>query len=221
MSPVSARPTPAWLSIGLAFIGGYADCASYVLAQTFTGHITGNTVLAMISLAQSAWPSLVLRGLAIAFYVLGTAFGAGWNEKIRGSVLVTPLFAEAALLALSTWLLLHIHFHPTDVFVAGLCLTLGLQNGALRKTEGIGVHTTFMTGMITKILAKNEDDKPGEGPQIATLWGIFLTFVAGAITAALFTLRWKGHGVWPGVGYLVALGVVDLIVSLRRASHEA
>jgi uncharacterized membrane protein YoaK (UPF0700 family) len=221
MSPVAARTTPAWLSIGLAFLGGYADCSSYVLAQTFTGHITGNTVLAMISLAQNSWPSLALRGLAIAFYILGTASGSTWNEKIRASILVTPLFAEAGLLALSTWLLLHLRFHPTEVFVAGLCLTLGLQNGALRKTEGIGVHTTFMTGMVTKILAKSEDSKSGEGPQLATLWAIFLTFIAGAISAAFFTLHWKGWGVWPGVGYLVALGFVDLIVSLRKRGREA
>ncbi len=31
----------SWLSFGLAFVGGYCDAAGYVLARTFTGHITG------------------------------------------------------------------------------------------------------------------------------------------------------------------------------------
>jgi hypothetical protein len=35
----SDRPADAWLSFGLAFIGGYGDAASFVLAKTFTGHV--------------------------------------------------------------------------------------------------------------------------------------------------------------------------------------
>jgi uncharacterized membrane protein YoaK (UPF0700 family) len=38
----SDRPADAWLSFGLAFIGGYGDAASFVLAKTFTGHVTGS-----------------------------------------------------------------------------------------------------------------------------------------------------------------------------------
>jgi len=34
------------ISIGLAFVGGYADASSYLLARTFTGHLTGHCVLA-------------------------------------------------------------------------------------------------------------------------------------------------------------------------------
>jgi uncharacterized membrane protein YoaK (UPF0700 family) len=44
----SDRPADAWLSFGLAFIGGYGDAASFVLAKTFTGHVTGNLVLGAI-----------------------------------------------------------------------------------------------------------------------------------------------------------------------------
>ncbi len=40
------RRNIAWLSFGLAFVGGYGDAASYIIADTFTGHVTGNLVLA-------------------------------------------------------------------------------------------------------------------------------------------------------------------------------
>lgn len=44
------RQTDKWVSIGLAFVGGYSDAASFVLAKTFTGHVTGNLVLASLAL---------------------------------------------------------------------------------------------------------------------------------------------------------------------------
>jgi len=47
--------TGMWLSLGLAFVGGYGDAASFVLAKTFTGHVTGNLVLAAIAVAAHDW----------------------------------------------------------------------------------------------------------------------------------------------------------------------
>ena len=52
-------------------VGGYADAASFLLAQTFTGHLTGNFVLMAISLASREWPTFFRRGLAIAFFLMG------------------------------------------------------------------------------------------------------------------------------------------------------
>jgi len=46
MTRTSERSTAFGISIGFAFIGGYADAASFLLAHTFTGHLTGNCVLA-------------------------------------------------------------------------------------------------------------------------------------------------------------------------------
>jgi uncharacterized membrane protein YoaK (UPF0700 family) len=38
-----------------------------------------------------------------------------------------------------------------------MCLALGLQNGALNKTNGISVHSTYMTGMVTTLMQKSFD----------------------------------------------------------------
>ena len=46
---------PSESEIGLAFIGGYADASSYLLAGAFTGHHTGNCVLAAGSAASKEW----------------------------------------------------------------------------------------------------------------------------------------------------------------------
>jgi uncharacterized membrane protein YoaK (UPF0700 family) len=43
------------ISIGLAFVGGYARASSYLLARAFTGPLTGNCVLAAVSAASKDW----------------------------------------------------------------------------------------------------------------------------------------------------------------------
>src|SRR5882762_4531880 len=61
----------SWLSFGLAFVGGYCDAAGYVLARTFTGHITGTLVLAAISVAGHDWRTFLRHLLAIALFLSG------------------------------------------------------------------------------------------------------------------------------------------------------
>src|SRR5215472_9483419 len=59
------------ISIGLAFVGGYADASSYLLAQTFTGHLTGNCVLAAVSAATKDWHLTLDRLLAVIVFLGG------------------------------------------------------------------------------------------------------------------------------------------------------
>ena len=61
----------SWLSFALAFVGGYCDAAGYVLAKTFTGHITGTLVLAAISVAGRDWRTFLRHIVAIAIFLIG------------------------------------------------------------------------------------------------------------------------------------------------------
>jgi uncharacterized membrane protein YoaK (UPF0700 family) len=45
MSETNEESAAFRIAIGLAFTGGYADAASFLLAHTFTGHLTGNCIL--------------------------------------------------------------------------------------------------------------------------------------------------------------------------------
>src|SRR4029077_16234510 len=62
------------ISIGLAFIGGYADASSYLLARTFTGHLTGNCVLAAVSAASKDLYLTLNRILAVVVFLGGILF---------------------------------------------------------------------------------------------------------------------------------------------------
>src|SRR5229473_6416372 len=99
-NPISTRDTgmkrPAesaneWLSFGLALIGGYGDAAGFVIAKTFTGHVTGSLVLATIGVAAHDWRATLGHVSAVVFFLVG----------IPLSILL-----ERALAAWSSWPLL-------------------------------------------------------------------------------------------------------------------
>jgi len=60
------------------------------------------------------------------------------------------------LLVLSAFILLN-STATHQLFIVCMCLPLGIQNGALHKTQGISVHSTYMTGMVTTLLQKSFD----------------------------------------------------------------
>src|ERR1700740_2757621 len=96
-------------SIGLAFIGGYADASSYLLARTFTGHLTGNCVLAAVSLASKDWHLTLDRLVAVIVFLGGILFSLILNrfarDQLRQYSLAITMFIEV-LLFLSAFVLL-------------------------------------------------------------------------------------------------------------------
>ena len=64
-------PPERWLYFAFAFVGGYGDAASFVLAKTFTGHVTGSLVLAAIAIASHAWSKLVVHLSAVLCFFIG------------------------------------------------------------------------------------------------------------------------------------------------------
>jgi uncharacterized membrane protein YoaK (UPF0700 family) len=69
--PSNVCQTEAWLSFRLDFVGGYGDPASFVLAKTFTGHVTGNLVLGAIAVAAHDWRGTVGHVSAIVTFLIG------------------------------------------------------------------------------------------------------------------------------------------------------
>lgn len=59
------------LSLGLAFVGGYGDAAGFVLAKTFTGHVTGNLVLGAIAVAADDRRAMLGHLSAIVTFLTG------------------------------------------------------------------------------------------------------------------------------------------------------
>jgi len=206
MSP-HIHPPDKWLSFGFALIGGYGDAAGFVLAKTFTGHVTGSLVLAVIALVSQDWRPALAHSTALACFLSGIPLSAliarpSTTFFVRSSltvvmVLELVLFVAAYLASLS---------HASgriEILVVCWSLALGLQNGAFRRTGGISVHTTYLTGMITGLIATksenvastdttNHASNPDSKSRLVSgIWGLF---VLGAALGAAATLRFGQFG---------------------------
>src|ERR1700726_1391092 len=186
-------------SIGLAFIGGYADASSYLLARTFTGHLTGNCVLAAVSAASKDLYLTLDRLLAVVVFLGGILFSLILTRfapiRLRQSSLEITMFIEV-LLFLSASLFLPAEGNQ-ELFIACMCLALGIQNGALNKTNGISVHSTYMTGMVTTLVQKsfdhlfsNHSSKEHSSRDSARLTlqvpaSMWMSFIFGAVTGSV------------------------------------
>lgn len=157
------------LAITLAFVGGYVDAVGFVaLDHVFTGHVTGNSVLFAIDVAEGTWTTGLHRVVAIVMFVVGMILGwildqAMLQRETRRRFALTFLL-EAVLIGGFIFVGEALGGEastqagtPSDAAwklytLVGLAATaLGLQNAGLRKIGRTVVHTTYITGMATTL----------------------------------------------------------------------
>lgn len=221
------HPPDRWLSFGLAFVGGFGDAAGFVLAKTFTGHITGSLVLGTIAIAARDWPHALEHYLATAFFLAGipvTVLITRLTLKSPSRASLPIVMAIEVILITAAYLVLA----PSVVlFVICLSLALGLQNAALRRTGGISVHTNYLTGLITGLLAGEAESHafPSAHHSSTTsdwktglLYGIWSMFLLGAVAGAAIVFRCKERGLLAAVPILIVLIVRNLTTPQQEDS---
>jgi uncharacterized membrane protein YoaK (UPF0700 family) len=208
MNETSGEATAFRIAIGLAFVGGYADASSYVLTRTFTGHLTGNCVLAAVSAAGKDWHLTLDRLLAVIVFLAGILVNSILNRFLPASLrqysLAIAMFVEVLLIVSASLLLTN--RANGELSVVCMCLALGIQNGALNKTNGISVHSTYMTGMVTTLIQKSFDhlsskqslneDSSGHSTwlTIQVLAPMWISFIIGAFTGAAIVSSYHSIG---------------------------
>jgi len=213
--PSNIRQTDTWLALGLAFVGGYGDAASFVLAKTFTGHVTGNLVLGAISVAAHDWRATLGCLSAIVTFLIGVALSMLIARFVKALPLlptvmgIEVILIVAAALALESGMALRV-----EIFVIFLSLALGLQNGAFRRVGAITVHTTYLTGMITSLISTEAENYisglpptpvGAPDPKISLLCRIWIAFVVGAGVGAAMVFHFKGFGMLGAAALLITL----------------
>lgn len=215
--------TDAWLSLGVAFVGGYGDAASFVLAKTFTGHVTGNLVLAAIAVAAHDWQatlgplaSIVTFSVGVFLSVLIARPFKAWSSW---PLLSTIMGIEVILIVAASLVLSSRLTHGVGIFVILLSLALGLQNGAFRRVGGISVHTTYLTGMITSLISTEaeryvSEEVPHDGrardPKEELLCGIWIAFILGAGTGAATVFHFGTLGILGAALLLIPLALREV-----------
>jgi len=223
----------AWLCFGLAFVGGYGDAASFILAKTFTGHVTGNFVLTAISMAGHDWPTFFRRALAIALFLTGILFSVILErlvvKKLSWSLLPVVMSLEIVLITMAFFAMASPPAGNLKLFVICMSIALGLQNGALRQAKGLTVHTTYITGMLTNLLTTGakrymyqEARNSGPDPTVRLLFGMWCAFVIGAGLGASLVFRFRAFGILGPVLVLLSLliGYTVLMSRTCSASHQ-
>jgi len=215
MTSVSETPDQ-WLSFSLAFVGGFGDAAGFVLAKTFTGHITGAIVLAAVSMAAQEWTTTAIRLSSVAFFSAGILLSVLFARiaTVRRWPALLPAFSTEVVLITAGCLALMAHVAGgTEILVICLSLALGLQNGAFRRVGGISVHTTYLTGMITGLLVSETEKLFSQtaaatsrhDSRAAVLYGTWGSFFLGAVAGAALVFRFREAGVLAIVLILIVL----------------
>jgi uncharacterized membrane protein YoaK (UPF0700 family) len=220
--------TDKWLPLGLAFVGGFGDASGLLLANTFTGHVTGNLVLVAIAAASHNMAGVMRNAGAIATFLAGILLSAfiGIQLKRHASVRLLPVVItiEVLLIAAAALAMKSLLEYRIAIFIICMALALGLQNGALRSVGGTSIHTTYLTGMVTNLIttaAGKTFDRAStptviaQDPTLQLLGGIWMSFLLGAAVGAALVLRWKGPGVLGAE--VVLLPLLARVLSAQRA----
>jgi uncharacterized membrane protein YoaK (UPF0700 family) len=103
-----------------------------------------------------------------------------------------------------------------------MCLALGIQNGALHKTNGISVHSTYMTGMVTTLMQKSfdhysskpspEEDSSKDSARLSmrVLAPMWVSFIFGALAGAVIVSSFHSIGLWGIVLPLILLIAAEM-----------
>jgi uncharacterized membrane protein YoaK (UPF0700 family) len=125
------------------------------------------------------------------------------------------MFIELLLIASASLFL--INRANTELFIVCMCLALGIQNDALHKTNGISVHSTYMTGMVTTLMQKSfdhlssrrslDEDSSRDSTRltIQVLAPMWISFIFGALTGAVIVSSFHSIGL---LGILVPLALL-------------
>lgn len=210
-----------WLSFALAFVGGWGDASGFLIAKTFTGHVTGNLVLAAIAIGSGDWRGVAAHFSAVLCFLSGIPLNALVTRFTARCSSLPPLVTSVAIelvLVLAACLALAVHAAASlPLFVTSLALALGLQNAAFRRAGAISLHTTYLTGTITSLLAPKIEQEAlhlappkseGTDAKARLISAVCAAFVLGAATAAGIVLRSRQLG-------MLVLALCLLVILVR------
>lgn len=198
----------------LAFQGGALDAGGYLAVHRFVSHVTGFVTMAGIAGAGLDWLNMIVMFLIPVAFLTGVVISA-WNTERRRIYQQLPRYGLIfSLMILSIFMVAFLGGRGFfGEFGSGgsqlkdyalmfiLAFTCGLQNAVISSASGSFIRTTHLTGPTTdfgiglvrlwstrKSLSKHE---------VFATWcrfGIYWSFVLGALVAANLHQRFKFNG---------------------------
>ena len=189
---MGGRRLDALLAV-LAMTAGATDAFTFLgLGGVFSSVMTANMVLLALSAGKQNGPLALHAGAALTGYIVGAFAASRVTARARQPAdrLATPVFAvlvaEGVVLAGVTvgWELAGAH--PTGAaqvaLLAGAAAAMGGQGAAVRALGIPGISTTYMTGMLTGILA---DLATPAGPAVGGRVRLLALLIVGAVASGV------------------------------------
>jgi uncharacterized membrane protein YoaK (UPF0700 family) len=201
----------------------------------FTANMTGNLVLLGIAIGQGQLPGSVRAVIAFGGFAIGFLLGVRLTQgfpspfgKGQGAGGATPLWPRSATVALIVELGLLLGMlagweiagdQPSavtlDILITLSAGAMGMQSAAARRLGVVGVTTTFVTGMLTSLIAELATGGPDRSHW--TLWVATLaSLLIGAAAGAAVFILWRA--VAPLVAALLVGSVLVAATGLTRRS---
>lgn len=201
-----------YVTILLAAIAGYCDTVTFVAADTFSAHVTGNFIVFAYQLVKGSDLHAWIKLLTFPVFILSVISGAWLARKAANRY--SLLLAEGILLIISGiagWALYlgdmsaNLPLHLVTMLVV---FAMGLQNafGKLFAKETYG-PTTMMTGNVTQaaldaghLIMGDATASPSLQKQLVTIGGFLGGCLLGAICGKLLHL---GAILLPGLAMII------------------
>lgn len=216
--PRAAVDRHSWLhAVVLCTASGIADAIGYVQSGVFAANMTGNTVLAGLSIAAGNWNTALERALTLATFFGGALLGRVLLRTAHGSSWLA-LGSEAVMLAGAT--LFDPHAAATIWLIAA---AMGVQSTGMTRFGHVSVNTVVITGTLSRLAESAVDTvvprrQPHRtGPSVAApgmLAASWISYGFGALAAAWLLPRTAFTLLLPAA---LVLLVALLSLRVRRA----
>ena len=197
----------------LTLVAGLADAVGYVaMGGVFAANMTGNTVLAGLSLGEGHFDLAAKRLAPLVTFFLGAMLARLLLRLFHRPAV--PLLVEAALLAVVG--LLPIGREPSLMLVA---LAMGLQASAITHFGGTSVSTVVVTSTLARIAEATLDRMWPTGrplPSVATPRLLALTWI-GYLVGAVGGVLLVGAVHWPLLVPAALLAIAIPVGGVRPA----
>jgi uncharacterized membrane protein YoaK (UPF0700 family) len=229
--PVTSYPGALSLVVALAAVAGFLDAISLArITHTFVAFQTGNLVLVGLGVGRGHWSLAALPAVAIAAYLAGSALVPIVLRTVstRRAPVVRLLGTTVALLLVEAVLVAVVCgvgsadapgrvLRYVSTVLAGVAMAF--QTPVVRTVDGIGVSSTFSTGMLTRLgqalgALVDAARRPHESAVARVLGTTVLAFLAGAALGGALLAPLGNATLFVPVVALAAIASVTL-----RAAH--
>lgn len=193
------------LGVLTAFTAGMVNVASWILLFSFTSNVTGTYAILAEEISNGAWFQVLVVCLWLSLFFLGSYLS---NNIIINSKNIGNHISHSIPLILEFFCLIGVGVYgvfyyeetlmETEFLIAAITFAMGLQNGLTASISNFVVKTTHLTGLTTdlaihlSLLTKleNRNNKVIKD-KFKLLYCILISYLAGAITAGLITLKFQ------------------------------